>query len=142
LLRFGLGCWLAAAVALAGGCSNSDEEPDLARDTSTHSDGAQTASVSGNNVPPPGVFVPSQSSAERRPFRAIGHVRLSGKPPFAQPVLVLDDGSVYQLGGPERSACVRRNGRRLDVSGTIVGTSTSHGVSGVVEVTRYREVGR
>ena len=27
-------------------------------------------------------------------------------------------------------------------SGTIVGTSTSHGVSGVVEVTRYREVGR
>jgi hypothetical protein len=125
-----------------GGCGNDDQEPDLASDSATNADGAQTASVGGNNVPPPGVFVPSKSAAERRPFRAIGEVRLSGKPPFAQPVLVLDDGSVYQLGGPERSACVRRNGRRLDVSGTIVGASTSHGVSGVVEVTRYREVGR
>jgi len=92
-------------------------------------------------LPPPGVLVPAAGAAAQRPFRAVGHIELTGQPPFAQPLLILDDGTVYQLTGPERAACIRLRGRRLDLGGTVIGTSTAPGVRGVVEVTSVQEVG-
>jgi hypothetical protein len=140
---------LAIAVVAVSGCDQNehrDAAADPAADDSSAYLGpaarAGMARMQGDATPDPGVLVTPRGGGTGRPFRAIGRLALSGKPPFAQPILILDDGSVYQLTGPRRGACIHRQGQRCDLSGTVIGTSSSPGIRGVVRVTEMREVRR
>ncbi len=132
-----LGCSLLLIVGLlTGGCQTGEQS---AASSGAPAD-SQPGALAASTVPPPGAVLPATGGPQ--PFRATGRLVLNGNPPFAQPVLILDDGATYQLTGPGRGQCVRCVGRRVDLSGVRVGTSSAPGVRGVVRVTGFREVER
>jgi hypothetical protein len=133
---------LALVLGACLGCSHGDDrEADRAAAAPGElSRAALAAPAPGAPTPPPPGVVSLHAAGARQPFRAVGRLSLSGQPPFAQPILILDDGAVYLLAGPQRAACIKRQGQRLDVSGTVIGESSAPGVRGVVHVTRLREV--